>query len=174
MATTRNYLGLADHLNIYDSNYSRLDAQTYATSWQALNATLRVTDNPDAVMDIDYYALEIMPTNLNKVTLYIDNVTIPEFMMTREMLFHCQVKCSVDIDTSTSLLETGQPMGLKVPKAKKTTRDQFTTIRSNIWPIFKNEATKTATVEVDFENHGGNIIYVTAVSYTHLTLPTKA
>ena len=160
MATTRNYLPLSDHLNIYDSDQNRLDAQTYPTNWQALNATVRVTDNPEAIMDIDYLSLEVMPTNPTRVTLYINDVTVPEFMMAREMIFHCQVKSPVDIDTTTALFETGQPMGLLVANTKKTTRDQFVTIRSNIWPLFKNEGTKTATVEINFDNHGGNIIYI--------------
>ncbi len=90
MATTKNYLPLADHLNIYNSTYDRVDAVVYPTSWQALNATVRVTDNPLSVMDIDYYALEIMPTNAGQVTLYINNVPISDSKMVREMLFHAQ------------------------------------------------------------------------------------
>tara|TARA_Y100000034_G_scaffold26406_1_gene31513 strand:- start:54 stop:3299 length:3246 start_codon:yes stop_codon:yes gene_type:complete len=161
MATTKNYLGLADHLNIYDSDHNRVDANIYTTSWQALNATVRVTDNPAAIMDIDYYTLEIMPTNPGKVTLYINDVVIPSFMMLREMIFHCQVKCATDVDTTTSLLESGQPMGMMLPNTKKTTRDQFVTVRSNIWVLPRNQPDKTVTVEIDFENHEGNIIYLT-------------
>jgi len=161
MATTRNYLSLANHLNIYNSDYSRVDASVYTTSWQALNATIRVTDIPTAIMDIDYYALEIMPTNLGKVTLYLNSISVPEFLMAREMIFHCQVKCATDVDTTTSLFETGQPMGLSIANTKKTTRDQFSTVRSNIWPLFRYEGDKTGTIELDFENHGGNIIYLT-------------
>ncbi len=161
MATTKNYLPLADHLNIYNSTYDRVDAAVYPTSWQALNATVRVTDNPLAVMDIDYYALEIMPTNAGQVTLYINNVPISDSKMVREMLFHAQVKSSVDVDTSVSLFETGQPMGTMLPHAKQTTRDQFVTIRSNFWAIRKDEGTKTATVEIEFTNHSAQIIYLT-------------
>ena len=161
MSTTRNYFPLADHLNIYDSDYNRVDANIYTTSWQALNATVRVTDNPAAIMDIDYYTLEIMPTNPGKVTLYINDVVIPSFMMLREMIFHCQVKCATDVDTTTSLLESGQPMGVMLPNTKQTTRDQFVTVRSNTWPLPRNQPDKTLTVEIDFENHDGNIIYLT-------------
>jgi len=161
MATTRNYLSLADHLNIYDSDHNRLDAEIYTTSWQALNATVRVTSDPIAIMDIDYLTLEVLPTNPDKVTLYLDTINVPEFMMAREMIFHCQVKSASDVDTTTSLFETGQPMGLLVANTKKTTRDQFVTVRSNIWPLFKNQGTKTGTVEIDFENHNGSIIYIT-------------
>ena len=51
MATTVNYFPLDDRLNIYDSTYSRVDAQSYTTDWQALNATVRVTDDPVAIME---------------------------------------------------------------------------------------------------------------------------
>jgi len=147
MATTKNYLPLADHLNIYNSTYDRVDAAVYPTSWQALNATMRVTDNPLAILDIDYYSLEIMPTNAGQVTLYINNVPISDSKMVREMLFHAQVKSSVDVDTSVSLFETGQPMGTMLPHAKQTTRDQFVTIRSNIWPLQKESGARTATMK---------------------------
>lgn len=161
MATTKNYLPLADHLNIYNSTYDRVNPETYPTSWQILNGTVRVTDNPVAIMDIDYYSLEIMPTNANQVTLYINNIPISDSKMVREMLFHAQVKSSVDVDTSVSLFETGQPMGTMLPYAKQTTRDQFVTIRSNMWPILKESGSKTATVEIEFTNHSAQIIYLT-------------
>jgi hypothetical protein len=161
MATTKNYLPLADHLNIYNSTYDRVDAAVYPTSWQALNATMRVTDNPLAILDIDYYSLEIMPTNAGQVTLYINNVPISDSKMVREMLFHAQVKSSVDVDTSVSLFETGQPMGTMLPHAKQTTRDQFVTIRSNIWPLQKESGARTATIEIELTNHSAQIIYLT-------------
>jgi hypothetical protein len=181
MATTTNYLGVLDGLSIYDTDGDRQDVTAYpAIGWNALNANLRVTDTPNSILDIIYYGLEVLPTNPDPVTLYIHNVPMDDVNVSREMLFHCQVKCSVDVQTTTSLYETGQPIGDLVPIEKSCPREQFTAIRSNLLPLSKGGSvtthtftyqgaeithttfgTRYATITVDIENHAGNIIYVT-------------
>jgi hypothetical protein len=184
MATTSNYLGPVDGLSIYDTDGDRQDVNAYPTiAWAALNANLRVTDTTDAILDIHNYGLEVLPTNQDQVTLYIHNVLMDDLPIAREMLFHCQVKSSVDITTTTSLYLTGQPLGELLPIAKSCTRGQFTAIRSNILPLpkggsvttstFTDEGTSVdtitfgvryATVAIEIQNHAGNIIYVTLPS----------
>ncbi len=181
MATTTNYLGALDGLSIYDTAGDRQDVNAYpAIGWDALNANLRVTDTTQSILDIIYYGLEILPANADPITLFIHNVPMEDVNVTREMLFHCQVKSSVDIQTTTSLYETGQPIGELVPIVKSCPREQFTAIRSNILPLSKGGSqtthsftyegtevstttygTRYATVTIDIENHGGNIIYLT-------------
>ena len=181
MATTTNYLGVLDGLSIYNADGDRQDVTAYpAINWSALNASLRVTDATDSILDITYYGLEVLPTNPDPVTLYIHNVPMVDSDIHREMLFHCQVKSSIDIQTTTSLYETGQPIGELVPIVKSCPREQFTAIRSNILPLSKGGSvtthtftyegteitnytygTRYATVAIDIANHDGNIIFVT-------------
>jgi len=161
MATTANYLSFADRLSAFGTDGGRVDVGTLTTHWRVVNATARPTDIQAGMVDIAFYGLEILPTNADPLTVFIDGILLSDTETLREMLFHAQVKCSQDLSIVTALHESGQPLGELEPIGSAIPREQFSPVRSNILRVPANSGEKFASVELTIANHGANSIYLT-------------